>query len=719
LARIESLGIFTSQAGNFSGGEHPERLLMVRASASLLAVLGFDAAIGRTFVLEEDLPGNERVVLLSDSFWRRGFGADPEVAGQSILLDGVPYEVLGVLPADLEEAWGQFSVWCPLPFERDAYPRGFRSFETFGRLKPGVSLTEAQAEMKTIATRLAGEYPSTDKNYTVRLVPILDVALGRGGRPALSLLIAAVGFVLLIACANVANLLLAIATDRQREQAIRVALGAGRWRLLRQALTHSLLLALAGGGLGILLSMWSMDILAAGLSNTMGRTQEIAVDGNTLAFTLLLSVVTALLFGLIPAFRGASVNLTDVLTDGSRSMSAGRAGRFWRDFLVVAQIAMAFVVVTCAGLMLRSFLSLLAVDPGFDPRQLLTMQVKLPERTYDSDMKRVAFFKEVIEKIRGVPGTRSAAAGSIIPLIGDSSESRVTIEEFEMANSSRPIFAGNVIVTPDYFATMGIPILRGRAFTQHDSGAAEPIVIVSEKMAQRFWPDESAVGKRLKFGRRDSDVPWHTIVGVAGNIRQVRLDRELRLETYFPYAQAADSEMTFVTRTTGDPAGATAAVQDAIWAANPDLAIYRVLAMEHVYSSNTRTRSDMGILLAVFGVIGLVLAAAGLYGVISYNVSQRTREIGVRVALGARSHDVMRLILSRTALLVGGGAFGGIALALFTSDMLEVFLYGVSPTDPMTIAGVAVVLLVVALVASYFPARRAARIDPMDALRCD
>ncbi len=712
------MGIFTSQTGNFSGGDRPEQILMVRASAGLLPVLGFGAAIGRAFGPEADLPGNDRVALLSDGFWRRSFGADPGVVGRSILLDGEPFEVLGVLPAELEKAWGQFNLWCPLPFEGNAQRRDLRWFGTFGRLKPGVSLAEAQAEMDTVAARLAAEYPSTDKDYTVLLVPILDIALGRGGRAALSLLIAAVGLVLLIACANVANLLLVRAADLQKEQAIRCALGAGKWRVVRQTLMDSLFLALAGGGLGILLSIWSLDILAAGLSNTMGRTGEIAVDGSALAFTLCLSVATALMFGSVPAFRSASASLTGMLKEGSRSVSAGRASRAWRDVLVGAQIAMALAVVSCAGLLLRSFLALDAVDPGFDPRQLLTTQVTLPDQTYDSDAKRIAFVQQAVEKIRGLPGARAAAAGSAVPLIGDSSDSRVTIEDHD-PDSSRRLFAGNVAVTPGYFATMGIPLLRGRTFTEHDSEEAELVVIVGEHMARRLWPGGEAVGKRLKFGRPESEVPWLTVVGVVGNVRHVRLDQDLRLETYTPHAQEAVSEMTFVTRTAGDPAEATAAVRNAIWEVDPDLAVYGVRTMEEIHSENTRSRSDMAALLAVFAAIGLVLAAAGLYGVISYNVSQRTHEVGIRVALGARGWDVLRLVLARTAFLTGCGAVGGTVLTFFSGGMLETLLFGVSPADPVTIVGVAVVLMTVALLATYVPARRAMRVDPVDALRCE
>jgi len=478
-----------------------------------------------------------------------------------------------------------------------------------------------------------------------------------------------------------------------------------------------MILAIAAGGLGIALSIWSLDLLAAGLSSTMGRTDEIAMDRGALLFTLLLSVVTAALFGLAPAFRGSGAGLTESLKDASRTLSAGGRSRLWRDLLVTGQIAMALAVVVCAGLMLRSFLALNDVDPGFDTHRLLTMRVTLPEREYDSNEKRVAFVRQVIEKARVLPGVQSAAAASVIPLIGDTSDARVTIEDREETDPKERISVGGTIVTPGYFDTMKIPLLRGRAFTPHDSAEGSAVIIVGEKMAQRFWPGEEAVGKRLKFGGRDSTSPWFTVVGVVGDIRHVRLDRDPRSETYVPHTLISDASMTFVVRTAGDPAASAASVRNAISEVDPDLAVYAVRPMDRIHSQNTRARADMASLLGVFSAIGLILAAAGLYGVVSYNVSQRTHEIGIRVALGARATDVLRAVLAKTALLACCGAAAGIVLALFLGGLLEALLFGVSPSDPATIAGVAAVLLFVALLASYVPARRAIGTDAMVALR--
>jgi putative ABC transport system permease protein len=572
--------------------------------------------------------------------------------------------------------------------------------------------------MESIAAHLGGEYPSTNKGYTVSLVPILDVALGRGARPTLSALMIAVGLVLLISCANVANLLLARATDRDREHAIRAALGAGRWRLMRQMLTESLILALAAGGLGILLSIWSLEILTAGLSSTMGRTAEVALDLSALVFALFLSVSTVVLFGMAPAMKGANISLTETLKGGSISVSIGRGFRAWRDLLIVTQIGMALVLVTCAGLMVRSFLSLDAVDPGFDPQRLLTLQVKLPDGEYDTDKKRIIFYQQAMEQIRAVPGVTSVAAASIIPLTGDSSDSRVAIEGYQPADPNHPIFAGNVIATPGYFETMEIPLLEGRTFSEQDHEEGQRVLVIGEKMARQIWPNQSALGKRLKFGPLDSGSPWYNIVGVVGNVKQVQLDRDLRLETYTPYPQAAVSEMTFVTRTAGEPEGAAAAVQEAIWEVDPDLAVYHVLPMAEIHSANTRARADMAGLLAVFAVIGLVLSATGTYGVIDYNVSRRTHEIGIRTALGARARDIMRLILARITILTICGVILGVILAVLVTGVLEALLFGVSPFDPVTFMGVALMLMAVAMLAGYLPARRAIRADPMNALRC-
>jgi putative ABC transport system permease protein len=712
------MGIHTGQACNFTGSTRPEQLLMVRASASLLPVLGLDAKVGRTFGAEEDQPGKDRVVVLSDSFWRRGFGADPDVVARTILLDNVPVTVLGVLPPELEKAWAPFDVWSPLPFSPDDFGRGYRSFDVFGRLKPGVSVAQAQAEMEGIAARLAEAYPGTNKGHTVNVVPIIDVLVGDAARPALTVLVAVVVFVLLIACANVANLLLAKATVRQREFAVRSALGAGRWRLVRQMITECTVLALAGGVLGVLLAVWGLDILVAVLSNTVGRTDEVAVDRPVLVFTLILSLATAVLFGFAPALKSSSANVVETLKDGVRSGFTGKSGRTRRDLLIVAQVAMALALVTCAGLMLRSFLTLRAVDSGFDTRRLLTMRLRLPENKYETAEKCAAFFEQVTRQIRRTPGLTSAAAVSSIPLVGRDRESGATIEDYMPPDDpSGGIMVGDAIVTPGYFETMGIPLLGGREFTEHDDADGPGVAIVNDYMAQRFWPAQNAVGKRLKFDSRDSETPWLTVIGVVGDVKQVALNRDVRLETYRPHAQVPSLYMTVVARTPGDPLSATTAVQNAIWEVDPDLAVYRVRSMKDIVSANTRGLGAMVALLIVFAAIALTLSTAGLYGVISYTVNRRTQEIGIRIALGAQSRDVLRLVITRSVVLTLVGVTVGTGLALLLGRTLETLMYGVSPTDPTTFIGVGAMLIVVGLLASYLPARRATKVDPMVALR--
>ena len=714
------MGICTARACNFTGSARPERLLMVRASASLLPVLGFDAKLGRTFGTEENQPGKDRVVVLSDSFWQRGFGGDPDVVARTILLDNVPVTVLGVLPPELEKAWAPFDVWSPLPFSTDDFGRGYRSFDVFGRLKPGVSVAQAQAEMEGIAARLGEAYPSTNKGHTVSVVPIIDILVGDAAVPALTILVAAVVFVLLIACANVANLLLAKATVRQKEFAVRSALGAGRGRLVRQMITECTVLALAGGVLGMLLAVWGLDILVAVLSNTVGRMDEVAVDRRVLVFTLVLSFATALLFGLAPALKSSCASVVESLKDGVRSGVIGKSGRARRDLLIVAQVAMALALVTCAALMLRSFVTLRSVDSGFDTRRLLTMRLRLPENNYDTEEKRAAFFEQVTRQIRGTPGLTSAAAVSSTPLVGRDRESGVTIEDYMPPDDpSGGIMVGDTIVTPGYFETMGIPLLGGREFTEHDDSNGPGVAIVNARMAHRFWPGQNAVGKRLKFDSRDSETPWLTVIGVVGDVRQVTLSQDVRLEAYRPHAQVPSSNMTVVARTSGDPLNATTTVQNAIWEVDPDLAVYGVRSMKGIVSANTRGLGAMVALLTVFAAIALTLSGAGMYGVISYTVSRRTQEIGICTALGAQSRDVLRLVITRSVVLTLVGVTGGMGLALLLGRALETLMYGVSPTDIPTFAGVAGALLIVALLASYLPARRATKIDPVAALRCE
>jgi len=718
------MGICRYTSSNLTGGDRPERVIAARASAGLLPALGFDAKIGRRFGEEEDRPGRERVALLSDAFWKSRFGGDPGVVGRTIMLDGQPFAVLGVLPAEMADAWGRFDtiwdrfdIWTPFAFDPDDYHRGNRSFKAIGRLKPDVSFAQAQTEMESIAAQLAKTYPESNEGYTVNVMPMIDGIIVDEAKTALRAMTAAVLFVLLIACVNVANLMLARGATRSKEFAVRGALGANRARLVRQLITESLLLSLAGGALGVLLALWGVETVVAVLPDTMPRKHEIRVDQDVLLFTLALSFASAMLFGLVPSLKGAGVNLNAMLKEGVRSGSDGGARRSRRDILVAAQVAMALALVVTAGLMIKSFLRLQAADPGFDSRQLLTMRTKLSGDEYLSGRKRVAFFEQAINEIRATPGVTSAAAVSTLPCDGMDTWEYATIEDNTDQHPDKGIFLGHIAVTPGFFETMRIPIVSGRDFNVLENGDGQNVTIVNATLAQRFWPGENAIGKRLKYGSRSSDAPWMTVVGVVGDVKQRGLTRETRMETYLPYAQVPHWRMSFVVRATGDPLASTSAVQTAVWRVDPDRALYQVRSMEEIMFDQVGGLGVLAGVLTAFAAIALGLACVGLYGVMSYTVSQRTHEIGIRVALGAKSGDVLRLVIARSIVLTLCGSGAGIILALLLGRALESLMYGVSPTDPSAFIGMAAVLIVVALLATYIPARRATKVDPIVALR--
>ncbi len=709
------MGIYWAVAQNYTGGGRPERLVGIQASASLLPVLGFSPALGRGFTPEEARAGAERVVLLTDSFWKRSFGADPAVVGQTVLLDQAAYTVLGVLPPALERAWASFDVMSPLAYDAERFARGWRAFGVFARLKPGTSLDQARAEMDVIAAALGEEEPRS-KGYGVTVMSISESVVGADARAVLFVLLAAVGFVLLIACANVANLLLARGTARCREFAVRAALGAGRWRIVRQMITESLVLAVAGGLLGVLLAHWGVEILVAGLSDVVARTQEVAIDQRALLFTLLLSLVTALLFGLVPALEGSASNLVEYLKQSAPGTTVGRRGRAWRDILVVAQVALTLALLVGAGLMIESLISLRSMEPGFDTENLLTLNLELPRGQYDTDGKQATFFTEATRRVGAVPGVTAAAAVTALPLAGDSGNSAILVEGFEGPEGGGMIFVGDLIVTPGYFDTMRIPLLRGRTLTERDLADAPGVVIVNEHMARRIWPGEDPIGKRLKFGD-DPAQPWLTVTGVVGDVRQVSLGERPREEAYRPVAQQPVSSMGLLARTQGDPLAATNEIQAAIWEIDPDLAVFGVRSMEQIKMLNSRGVASITWLLASFAAVALVLAVAGLYSVMSYVVSRRTREVALRMALGARTPDLLRLILRRSLILTLLGVAGGVLLALTLAGVMESLVFGVSATDVTTFGAVAALLVAVALLASYIPARRATSIDPAAALR--
>jgi putative ABC transport system permease protein len=690
---------------------------VILASASLLPVLGIDPMLGRAFSQEESRPGAPPVALFSEGFWQRRFGAAPDIVGQTILLDGVATTVLGVLPKQLEKAWGAFDVWAPLVFDVGDHERGAHNYFAIGRLKPGITVDEAQAEMETIAARLATRYPESNQGWTAEVMPIIDFIIEPEASVAVTAMMILVVLVLLIACANVANLLLARGSVRRKELAIRSAVGAGKWRLARQVVTECALLALAGGALGVLLAIWGVEFLIAVFPDNVPRKADVVVDGQVLAFTLLISLGAAVLSGLVPAWKSSRNSLCETLKEGTRSSSAGERHSLKRDVLLSAQVAMAFALVICAGLMTRSFRYLQSVDPGFETGHRLTMHLKLPLRKYETDERRATFVEQATRVICGIPGVRSVAAVSSLPLSGMNSWYDITIDGQTPARPEERISAGYIVATPGYFETMGIPLLRGRDFTFQDTLESRHVVIVSENLASRFWPSEDPIGKRLKYGAPDSEAQWRTVIGVTGDVKHIGVEREARLETYRPYAQTPGQFMVVIAQTQGDPAAATSAVQQAIWDLDPDLALYRVRTLEDVAFHRHGVWGVYATLLGVFAAIALLIASVGLYGVMAYSVSQRTHEIGIRMALGAQVRHVLRLVVTRSATMALIGVTVGSALALALGSALQAIMYGVTPADPVTFLCVGLVMITAALVASYLPVRLATKVDPMVALR--
>jgi len=616
-------------------------------------------------------------------------------------------------------------LWVPLGLDRANLDPGNRSFNLVARLKPGVTMGQAKTEMSAIAGRLQQEYPkkySVVSNVTsgINLVPLPELVVGDVRLPLL-VLFAAVGFVLLIACANVANMLLARAEARQKEIALRTALGAGRVRLIRQLLTESLLLATIGGALGLLLSLWSVPALLSLAPETIPHLDGIGLNGRLVGFTFLVSLLTGVIFGLAPALHASSSNLTEVLKGGSRSVTAGKERRRTRNILVVTEIAVALVLLMGAGLMINSFLRLQRVDPGFDPQRVLTMRVSLSPSRYSDARQVIAFYKQLLERVRTLPGVQSAGTVTRLPLSGLNADASFAIE-------GRPQMPGEVgfnsdyrFISPDYFKAMGMRLVKGRSFTESDDENSPGVVIINEGTARRYWPDEDAIGKRISDGLPKS--PWLTIVGVVGDIKHRGLNAPTRAERYFPYTQMGYSHlgtwptMNLAVRTTSDPLSVGGAVRESVRSLDGDLPVSNMETMEQVISSSvSRPRFTMS-LLAVFAGIALVLAAVGIYGVMSYSVTQRTHEMGIRMALGAQTLDVLRLVIKSGMTLALIGVTIGLAGALALTRVIGTLLFEVTPTDAMTYVFVSVGLLSVALLACYIPARRATKVDPLVALR--
>ncbi|HJQ25194.1 MAG TPA: ABC transporter permease [Blastocatellia bacterium] len=723
---FEAVSIFDSQRFAFTGAGAPERVAGITTSAGFFDALGVSPILGRTYTEEEDRPGANKVAVLSYALWQKRFGGDMEICGKTMQLDGDSYTIIGVMPqgmqfpraADLNAFFQlppQTELWTPMQLTAEQLTnRGSHSRAVIARLKPGVSFAKAQAELDAIASRNQQQYPNA-KGWGAHLMPMQEQLVG-GMRPALLILLGAVGLVLLIACANVANLLLARAAARQKEMAVRMAMGASRWRLVRQLLTESLLLALIGGGLGVLLAVWGVDLLLAISPASIPRKNEITVDVAALGFTFAVALMTGVLFGLAPAFQVSRVNLNDVLKEGARGSTGGRTPL--RSLLVVAEVALSLVLLTGAGLLVRSFARLTGTDPGFDPHNVAAMNLSISSSHYEWDPKQRRFFKQVLERMRTIPGALSVGAVSELPLSGSEETDSFNIEgrPAPKTSSDDPL-ADFRFIDEGYFKTLAIPLITGRAFTEYDNDTAPPVVVINESLARRYFNGEDPVGKRVKFGSAEDSDPWATIVGVVRDIKHSGLDAEARPQLYFPYQQMLWGHLVIVVRSATDAQNLFDAMREAVWAVDKDQPITSLRTMESYLSDSVSQQRFNAVLLAGFALLALVLASVGIYGVMSYSVTQRTHELGIRMALGAKHGDVFRLVVIEGMRLALSGVALGLVGAFAATRLMSSLLFAVSATDPLTFAAISLILTGVALGACLVPARRATRVDPMVALR--
>ena len=716
---FERLVAYKGSSLNLIGTGDPERLRALNVTEGFFAMLGAQPQLGRDFLAEEDQAGHNNVVILSYGLWQRRFSGDPKILNQTITLNRQAYTVIGVMPATFHFGSGEneLDLWTPMAFtEEQAQNHGGHGLVAIGQLKPGVTVDQARAEMSAIAGRLAAQYP-VDIGWDVKIVPLLEYSV-RSIKPALLVLLVAVAFVLLIACANVANLLLAHAAGRQKEIATRTSLGASRWRIVRQLLTESLLLSLLGGALGLALAKWGMDLLLTLAPPDLPRLNNVSLDGRALAFTATITLLTGVIFGLVPALQCSKPNLNDTMKDAGRGSTEGGRRQRIRSTLVVLEVATALVLLVGAGLMIKSFWQLQKVDPGFNPDNALTAQVSLPKTKYPEESQQVAFFQQLIERVATLPGVQSAGASHVVPLSGND-----FVLAFEI--DGRPPLQPGVTqstnyysVSADYFKAMGIPLRRGRVFTERDIKDSPRVAVINETMAKKIFPDEDPIGKRITFDNRQKENPeWFEIVGIVGDVKQYGLDQVTTMQTYEPYIQQTFPYMTLVVRTTGDPTNLNGAIRSEVLKLDKEQPTTNFKTLNEFFSISIAQQRFSVVLLGVFAVVALVLSAVGIYGVLSYAVTQRTHEIGIRVALGAGRRDVLRLVVGQGMLLTVIGVAGGLGAAFALTRLMASLLFGVTATDAVTFASVASLLLAVALLACYIPARRATKVDPLVALR--
>jgi putative ABC transport system permease protein len=697
-----------------TGGGEAERVEGLFVSADLFPTLGVQPALGRAFSAEEDKAGAEPVVVLGHGLWQRRFGGDPGVVGKPLVVAGQPMTVIGVMPAGFEFQQGR-DLWLPLA-QNPIVGRGgrmVRFLSVVGRLAPGATVEGARAEVAEIARRLAEQHPEANTGLGATIVPLHEQVVGKV-RPAFLMLLAAVGFVVLIACANVANLLLTRASARQREIAVRLAMGASRWRVARQLLTESLLLAALGGVAGLLLAIWGVDLLLALAPANLPRVAEVGIDARVLAATALVTLSTGLIFGLAPALQGMRLDLTRALKDGERG--ADGSGRRLRSLLVVSEIAVALTLLIGSGLLVRSLVRVVNEDPGFDTERVLTVSLILPSPKYDERQARAAYWERLEGELASLPGVEAVGAVTRLPLLSGDITSALTVEGRAVAAGEEPEVDFRR-ASAGYFATMGIPLLDGRALTDADGRSEQAFGVVNEAMASRFWPGESAVGKRVKLGPNPDQQDWITVAGVVGNVRHSALDVAPRPEVYLNYHTSPLSSPIVVVKASGDPAGVAAAVRARVREVDAEVPVFNVSTTGELASRSVAQRRFSTVLLGAFAAVALAMAVLGLYGVMSYTVVRQTREFGIRMALGAEARDVVGLVLRRSLRIAVAGVAAGLVASLALSRLVSGLLYGVSATDGWTYVAMASLLAVTAIAASLVPAWRASRVDPAVALR--
>ena len=718
---LEDVATYSGWFPIMSGQGEAERIPAIQVGDGFFKIMKGTPVLGRVFTPEEQVDGKDFVVILGHGLWQRRFGGDPNVVGKSVMLNGRPYNIVGVmgadfrpLPSSLVAPEGQF--YRPVAENYDDEDRDARHLRAIARLKPGVTVEQAQSELSIIAQRIEQAHPLTNKGYGVAVVSITEEITG-SIRPTLLMIFGAVVFVLLVACANVANLLLARATVRHKEITIRSAIGAGRAQLIRQLLTESLLLAVLGGGLGLLIATWGTSVVAAAGSKINPMFQDIQMDRRCLAFTVGVSILTGFIFGLAPALQISKPNLAESLKETGRGSGPAASRNRLRSALVVSEIAMTLVLLICAGLLIRTVSRLRNVNTGFNANNILAMNIGLPQAKYPKPENVIAFNKEIVERITALPGVKAAGTTSVLPL-SDNFDGRGLAVEDHPKPRGEELTVDLYVTTPGYLNAMEIPLLSGRQFTEQDTKDSPNVALINKTMAAQLWPNEAPLGKRIKFPGSDKNPqPWRTIVGTVSDVSQYALDKTPPMQIYLPHTQFPTSFNSIVVRTQNEPSALIAAIRREIQAVDKDQAVFNVTTLEELIGDSIVIRRFFMLLLLVFAALALILAAVGIYGVMSYVASQRTYEIGIRMALGAQTRDVLKLIIGSGMALTFIGVAAGLAGAFVLTRLMAGLLFGVSATDTITFLIVSVGLTLVALLACYIPARRATKVDPLIALR--